>query len=74
MLVLLENSEGCVDCLSRSGREGPGTAAWDGGRGRRPDGAEERKPAAGEGEARPGNPDPAGQDGQAKPGGCSLKP
>lgn len=52
--------------LCRSGKE---AAASDGaadalGCGRGSAGAEERKPAAGEGEAQPGDPDPPHEDGQ----------
>lgn len=71
--MLLETSEGCVVFPGRSTRASPDSATWDGASGRRADGAEERKPAAGEGEARPRNPDPASQNGQAEPGGCCLK-
>lgn len=74
MVVAPKNSEGGVVSPSRRAAAGAGAAVWVGGRGRRPHGAEEGEPAAGEGEAQPGDPVPAGQDGQAEPGGGGLKP
>lgn len=49
-------------------------AAGAGGRGRGPAGAEERKPAAGEGEAQPGDTDPPSEVGQEDSRRWSLNP
>lgn len=64
--MCLPDCEGERPLPRRGGAEVHGAAR--GGR-RAPAGAEEGEPAAGEGEARPGDPDSAAEEGQDEPRG-----